>query len=310
MKVKNKALIGQLSDTDLRLLQIYKAVVDCGGFSAAELELNIGVSTISRYVKDLETRLGLVLCQRGRSGFVITRDGEVVYREIERLLRSVDEFRRGIDHIHQHLSGELHVALFEKTATNPNAHIDQAIDAFVQQAPEVSLHMHVRPINEIERGVIDGRFQVGIIATHRDSASLQYDHLFDERMQLYCCSTHPLANRPQACLRWDDLRDWPLAGLAYHSPNMEMSHRAGLVRQAHAYDQEAVITLILSGQFIGFLPTHYAKSFLIDGRLHCLNPSLFFYDAKFNVMTRRSPEPCRASNLFRTCLISAHKRTN
>ena len=61
MQVKNVASIGQLSDADLRLLRVFKAVVDCGGMAAAELELNIGTSTISRHIKDLETRLGLVL---------------------------------------------------------------------------------------------------------------------------------------------------------------------------------------------------------------------------------------------------------
>ncbi|RAD19160.1 LysR family transcriptional regulator, partial [Burkholderia multivorans] len=67
-KPKSRALLGQLSDMDLRLLRVFKGVVQCGGMAAAELELNIGISTISRHVKDLETRLGLVLCRRGRAG--------------------------------------------------------------------------------------------------------------------------------------------------------------------------------------------------------------------------------------------------
>jgi DNA-binding transcriptional LysR family regulator len=57
MQVKSHAVLGQLGDMDLRLLRVFKAVVDCGGMAAAELELNIGVSTISRHVKDLEVRL-------------------------------------------------------------------------------------------------------------------------------------------------------------------------------------------------------------------------------------------------------------
>jgi hypothetical protein len=55
---KNRAVLGQLSDTDLRLLKVFNAVVECGGMAAAELELNVGTSTVSRHVKDLETRLG------------------------------------------------------------------------------------------------------------------------------------------------------------------------------------------------------------------------------------------------------------
>ena len=58
---RNRAVLGQLSDMDLRLLKVFKSVVDCGGMAAAELELNIGTSTVSRHVKDLETRLAEAL---------------------------------------------------------------------------------------------------------------------------------------------------------------------------------------------------------------------------------------------------------
>ena len=65
MKLKSRAALGQISDMDLRLLRVFRTVVDCGGMAAAELELNIGTSTVSRHIKDLETRLGLTLCRRG-----------------------------------------------------------------------------------------------------------------------------------------------------------------------------------------------------------------------------------------------------
>ncbi|HQZ57369.1 MAG TPA: LysR family transcriptional regulator, partial [Ottowia sp.] len=35
-----RAVLGQVSDMDLRLLRVFKAVVECGGMAAAELELN------------------------------------------------------------------------------------------------------------------------------------------------------------------------------------------------------------------------------------------------------------------------------
>jgi DNA-binding transcriptional LysR family regulator len=59
-------VLGQLSDMDIApAAGVQKSVVECGGMAAAELELNIGTSTVSRHVKDLETRLGLTLCRRG-----------------------------------------------------------------------------------------------------------------------------------------------------------------------------------------------------------------------------------------------------
>lgn len=103
----------------------------------AELELNIGTSTVSRHVKDLETRLGLRLCRRGRGGFALSTEGNRVYLEILKLLGSVEAFRSGIDDIHQRMGGQLEVAIFDKSVSNPEALIHLAVAKFVAMAPEV-----------------------------------------------------------------------------------------------------------------------------------------------------------------------------
>ncbi len=303
---KNRAVLGQLSDMDLRLLQVFKAVAECGGMSAAELELNIGTSTVSRHVKDLETRLGLTLCRRGRAGFALTPEGQRVYDETLRLLASVQGFRNAVDDIHARMGGQLAVAVFDKTATNPAARIGQAIAAFAQQAPGVHLQMHVGTINAIERGVIDGTYQVGIIPAHRASQSLLYTDLFTETMLLYCGVGHPLFGTSDASLDWEALRNQPFAGLGYHSPNMELSHQARLSRTATGFDQESIATLILSGRYLGFLPDHYAEVYERRGLMQAVQPALLRYSCQFVGLLRRSPEPSRAAQAFQQCLAQAH----
>ena len=310
MKAKNRALLGQLGDMDLRLLRVFKCVADCGGMAAAELELNIGVSTISRHIKDLELRLGLSLCRRGRSGFALTPEGERVHAETLRLLAATDAFRASVDDIHQRLGGELHVGIFDKTATNPASRIGDAIAAFTREAPQVRLALHVAPINTIERLLIAGEFQVGIVPAHRSSETLDYTPLFDEVMQLYCGRAHPLyalAGDPNApALDWADLRRHRFAGLGYHSPNMAVSHQARLPRAATGFDQESIATFILSGQYLGFLPGHYARIFVADGLMRALQPERFHYDARFFTITRHAPPPGRAAQLLGDCLAVAH----
>jgi len=303
---RNRAVLGQLSDMDLRLLKVFKSVVDCGGMAAAELELNIGTSTVSRHVKDLETRLGLVLCRRGRAGFALTAEGQRVYDETLRLLASVDAFRGSIDDIHNRMGGQLDVALFDKTATNPKARIGDAIARFTEIAPEVNLAVHVGSINAIEQGVLEGNFQIGIIPAHRASKSLVYADLFDETMLLYCGKGHPLFDSNHSKLTWAKLREHHFAGLGYHSPNMELSHRAKLSRKATGFDQEAIATLILSGRFLGFLPDHYAQVFEERGLMESVLPARFNYVCRFVSLLRRSPKPSRAVLAFQECLEKAH----
>lgn len=303
---RGRAVLGQVSDMDLRLLRVFKAVVDCGGMTAAELELNIGTSTVSRHVKDLETRLGLTLCRRGRTGFALTPEGQKVYEQTLGLLAAVDTFRGGIDEIHGRMGGELEVALFDKTASNPQARIGEAMARFAERAPSVSLNVHVASLNAIERGVIDGRFHVGVVPAHRASQSLAYADLFGETMQLYAGLGHPLFEADTDALDWSDLRRHAFAGLGYHSPNMELSHRARLTRRATGYDQEAIALLLLSGRYLGFLPDHYAAGFEREGRLRALAPQRLFYDCRFVGVWRRSPQPARATALFAQCLQEAH----
>ncbi len=309
MQVKQRAVLGQISDMDVRLLRVFKSVVECGGMAAAELELNIATSTISRHIKDLETRLGLTLCRRGRAGFALTPEGERIHAETLRLLAATDAFRASVDDIHQRMGGQLHLAVFDKTASNPEAHIAQAVALFRARAPEVALHLHVGTMSVIERGVMDGQFQLGIIPEHRRSDSLSYDELFGETMRLYCARPHALWQSEaskSAVPSWDDLRHYDFAGLGYHSPNMDLAHRQHLRRSATGYDQEAVATLILSGCFLGFLPEHYAVSFVQTGQMRAVQPDVLRYDCTFSTITRRSPTPSRATELLRACLVQAH----
>jgi len=313
MQVKSRAALGQLSDMDIRLLRVFKSVVECGGMAAAELELNIGTSTVSRHIKDLETRLGLSLCRRGRAGFALTVEGEQIYSETLRLLAGVDAFRSSVDEIHRRMGGHLTIAVFDKTASNPAARIGTAIALFSELAPEVSLHLHVAPLNTIERGVLDGQFQVGVIPGHRSSDTLSYDELFTETMFLYCGAQHglfrvgPATQEPED---WDGLRAHDFAGLGYHSPNMEISQQMRLTRKATGYDQESIATLILSGKYLGFLPDHYAQAFVGDGQMRAIKPELFRYACSFFCIVRRAPQPSRAALAFQECLLQAHQITS
>jgi DNA-binding transcriptional LysR family regulator len=257
-------------------------------------------------MKDLETRLGLTLCRRGRAGFALTAEGQRVYDETLRLLSAVDAFRSSIDDIHRRMGGRLEVAVFDKTASNPAAHIGDAIALFASQAPEVSLQMHVASIPAIERGLIDGSFHVGIIPAHRTSQSLVYADLFAETMLLYCGARHPLYGTDHAALTWESLRAYQFAGLGYHSPNMELSHSTRLPRKATGFDQESIATLILSGRYLGFLPDHYAEGFERQGLMQAVLPAQFHYRCQFVSVLRKSPQPPRAAQAFAQCLLEAH----
>ena len=119
--------LAQVSDFEIRLLKLFRSVVECGGFSAAESALGIGRSAISQQMSDLEQRLGLRLCQRGRAGFALTEEGREVYQSTLQLLAALESFRTEVNGLHQHLRGELNIGLTDNLVTIPHMRITNAL---------------------------------------------------------------------------------------------------------------------------------------------------------------------------------------
>ena len=302
-----KKYLGEVSDVDIRLLRIFRTVVDCGGMAAAELELHIGLSTISRHISDLETRLGgHKLCHRGRGGFSLTEEGRKIYQSTLRLIASMDAFRTDLDDLHNRITGNLMLAIFDKTVTNPASSMHTALGMFTQKAPDVDITMYVEPTNVIEAGILDGRFQIGVVPFHRPSTALDHFHLFDEQMYLYCGTDHPLYGHPEFDGNDKKIAKQLFAALGFQSPNMETMQSLGLRRRATCYDQDAVTLLVLSGRYVGFLPDHYARIFVEKGQIRRIKNPRFHYMVRYMGITRRAPAPSRRVRIFVDCLKNVH----
>lgn len=302
---KTRAVLAQLADADLRLLRIFLAIAESGGLAAAELRLNISRSVISRHLKNLELRLGVSLCRRGRAGFGLTEEGEVVLEATRRLLVQIDTFRGEIAELHAGLRGELHLAVFDKFVSNPACRLAECLAIFGDEAPGVRLNVHVAGSGEIEKGLLEGRFHVGVHPFHRASDSLESFALFEERMLLYAATSHPLV-RAGLLADEDALRRAAFVGLGYHSPNMEHFWRLGLNPEARAYEQEASVLLILSGRYLGFLPDHYARPFESEGQLVRVPVATMEYACEWHASVGRNPAPGRAARRLLVILQQRH----
>ena len=297
--MKRMSLSGQVSDLDLKLLRVYKTVVECGGFSAAEVELNIGRSAISRLMSDLETRLDMRLCQRGRSGFQLTEHGRLVYDATLELLVDVEKFRANINAAHSRLIGELVLGLTDNMVTDPNARLIDVLGQFHQHEPDVTINLQIGSPNEIERAVIEGRANMGIVPLHHQLPGLEYQPLHMETSRLYCSARHPLFKEQTLTPEQLADHDFIVPGYAHC---IELKERFPQLRgAATSYQVEGIATLILSGQYIGFLPTHYAAQWLDKQQMRELLPSQFQYQVPFHVITRRDAQP----NLLRSAFLKA-----
>lgn len=297
------SLSGHLTDFDLKLLRVFKTVVDCGGFSAAQVELNIGRSAISRHIADLESRLDMRLCQRGRAGFCLTEQGQFVYEATQQLLLDLEAFRVNINAAHRRLRGALKVGLTDNMVTDASSPLVAAFSRFHQREPKVTLDLLVSAPNDIERAVIEGRVHLGVVPYHHHLPGLEYHDLHRETSHLYCGDQHPLYSTPDDALKLQDLdRHHAIAPGYIHS--MISAELPALNTQATTGQVEGAATLILSGQYLGFLPDHYAEQWLARGRMRCLMPERFHYAIPFKVITRQNAQPSPLRLAFLNVLLS------
>lgn len=282
----NKHTIGQLSDVDLRLLRIFRVIVESGGFSAAEVVLNISSAAISVAVSDLETRLGFRLCQRGRSGFSLTEEGREIYEYILQLFSSIENFKTQINGLHTQLKGELNIGITDTLVSMPKMTITNSLAQLKDQGPDVVINIRMMPPNDVELGILDGRLHVGIMPNSKEISGLKYHELYSERSLLYCEASHPLFN---SCRR-AKLHQWPAVLPAYvQSAEIKAKHQPlNAEAAATATDREGIAFLILTGRYIGYLPDHFARCWVDEGRLKAIEPEKYFYDTRFSYVTRKN----------------------
>ena len=128
-------------DVDIKLLRVFRAIVESGGFSAAQAVLNTSASRISTQMSDLESRLGVRLCNRGRIGFSLTEEGKIIYEEGEKLFRAIEDFRLKVSETETQLTGEIRLGLLDNLVTNPADKLPQAISIFKKRKNNVQLDL-------------------------------------------------------------------------------------------------------------------------------------------------------------------------
>lgn len=293
-----------LLDLDLRLLRIFQLVVRHNGFSAAQGALGMSQATISAHMKLLEQRLGVRLCERGRSGFFLTEAGRQVHSAMLDLFGSIESFQGAVAAVRGDLAGVLHFGTVDAMYSNATIGLAAALAEFARAAPRVHLEIDIAAPQELARGVMSGRYHVVLSPAQDYSGPVETVDLFDEEQRLYCGRGHPLFAVPDAELTPARLAAHPFAGRSYMSegPICGIPFRWAAV----AAHMEGTALLVSSGAHLAFLPAHFAAQWVARGELRALAPDRFTFDDRFQIaLPRKKPIP--SAELLVRCL-SQHCR--
>lgn len=293
--------IGRISDIDLRWLYVFIKVVESGGYSAAQAELNIGLATISSHMKSLEDRLGTQLCQRGRAGFALTEDGKLIYEEAMILRSSLERFASVSQSLSPGLGGQLNIGCEDAITAAGSQLISDAVHRFNQRENSVHITMHVEHRQDLERSILDGRYDLAIGFFNTHYSGIVFSHLYDEAHGLFCGKRHPLFGDTRK-LSSLDIAELPISVRGFST--IDDCERLGAYnRRGRVLDMEAQLTMLLSGDYLGFLPSRYARPWVEAGELHPLNAPDFAYHSPHGVISRQRGALTRQARLFLADLL-------
>ena len=294
----------RLTDIDLRLIRIFRTIVECQGLAGAELVLNLSQSRVSASLAELEARLGTRLCRRGRSGFALAEAGHLVYEASHELFEAVDRFCNRAGTVAARLRRVLRLGTVDAMATNADLPLPELLGAFRRHNPSVVIDFALAGPEDLERELMAGSRDLLIMPCISRRAELDYLPVMEEAQSLYCARNHPLFDLPDGMITNQVLAKHAFVARGYlHQFDLKRIGHHGAAATVEM--MEAQLILILSGAFIGYLPAHYAKAWVDHGALRALKDEEYGYRSTFYVVTQRGAAQNPLVERFRSLIAAA-----
>ncbi len=278
----------RITEYDLRLLRIFKVVVENGGFAAAENELGVTRSTISVHMSNLETRMKLKLCLRGRGGFSLTEDGQAVYHGVLKMFDSLNDFSLFVGSLGKELSGELVILCSDPLDEAKQTQMAKVIEKINDQAPNLHLVLDVDSIANIEKKLLKDKAHIGLLPNYKPVEGLHYKTLFSEPIFLCCAKGHEFFTRVDHTISAIDLAQAPAIhpGIDIDVKGREQLTKLNLAAKAYQFDTRKA--MILSGRYIGYLPQSTIQKELNIGAMRIIQPSSLTYQFDLSLVYKKS----------------------
>ncbi|NOQ16233.1 MAG: LysR family transcriptional regulator [Methyloprofundus sp.] len=143
----------------LKEMQVFCRIVELGTFVAVAREKQVSAMMISKYIKQLESDLGVTLINRQTRKLQITEIGKKYYQQCKKILEDINSLESSISQLSSNVKGILRI----------NAPIDfgglymvPVIDEYQKKYPEVEVLMS---LDNAEVDLSAGMFDISIVVT-------------------------------------------------------------------------------------------------------------------------------------------------
>ena len=179
---------------DMRQMEYFLAVVDCGGVTRAAAQLRVAQPSLSQAVRKLEKDLGVELFHRVGRGLVLSPAGEALVGPARSILREVESAENAVRDVGAMRGGRIDIASLSDLSSDP---LSVWVAKFRRQYPDVRFHIEDRDETaDIVSLVRSGACELGVLALPLPTEDLVGEELIDQQLVLVC--------PPGTDARWPD----------------------------------------------------------------------------------------------------------
>jgi DNA-binding transcriptional LysR family regulator len=176
-----------------RRLNVFKAVVERGGFNAAANHLDIAQPSVGAHIKALESQIGQPLFHRHRGSKPrLTKAGETLYAFAIDLLRKTDEASHLLAGLRGAETREIAIAAHRDVAAHM---LPPRLASFAAHHPKVRIVTRIGTLEDVVEMVNTGDFHLGLFLAASALPGLPSEVLAHEPLVLVASPKHPLARR-------------------------------------------------------------------------------------------------------------------
>lgn len=126
------------SHITLERMRTFVRVADRGGLSAVAREMNVGQSSITRHLRELEEALGIALLTRTTRRVTLTEEGSRYYANAIQILRLVEQASDEVRSTRGTVAGTVRISC---TAALGVRYVSRLIFAFQDQYPDIAVDL-------------------------------------------------------------------------------------------------------------------------------------------------------------------------
>lgn len=189
----------------LQQLRILKAVASEKSFTRAAEVLYVSQPSLSKQIKILENRLGIVLLNRENSTISLTEAGRVFLQYSERILALCEESCRALNDVKNGDRGNLTVGASQTIGTYL---MPRVLALFAQNYPQINIKVQVDSTRVIAKNVVNREVDIAVVGgdvPEELKKNLDIENFVEDELILIVPKSHPFALKKHKKINKDDL---------------------------------------------------------------------------------------------------------